>query len=87
LRLPPVAEELLRLLSEHLGSLGTAAAGPSSSAAADTSGEDGSGDGGGVPGGDFGVPAGMASLVDSIMQQLLSKEVLYQPMQVGQACF
>ena len=25
----------------------------------------------------------MASLVDSIMQQLLSKDVLYQPMKVG----
>jgi hypothetical protein len=25
----------------------------------------------------------MASLVDSLMQQLLSKEVLYQPMKVG----
>ena len=42
----------------------------------------GGGGGGGAAAGEGGEGAGMASLVDSIMEQLLSKDVLYQPMKV-----
>jgi hypothetical protein len=61
------AEELLRLLAGHLGDLG---------GGGEPSNPSGSGGGGGAP-------PGMASLVDSLMQQLLSKEVLYQPMKAS----
>lgn len=65
--MPPAADEMLRLLAEHLGALGDEG-GPSS---------------GGSAGGGAGAAPGMASLVDTIMQQLLSKEVLYQPMKAS----
>lgn len=61
---------MLRLLAEHLGALGD---------------EEGTSGGGSSAGGGAGAAPGMASLVDTIMQQLLSKEVLYQPMKVSAA--
>lgn len=72
------AEELLRLLTQHLGALG-GAAGVGSAAA----GAGGGGGGGGEGAAAAGAPPEMASLVDTIMQQLLSKEVLYQPMKAS----
>ncbi len=60
---------MLRLLAEQLGALGDEGSANSSS-------------GGGGAGG-AGAAPGMASLVDTIMQQLLSKDVLYQPMKVS----
>jgi len=60
---------MMRLLAEHLGALGGDA---SSTGAGGTS----------AAGEGAGPPPGMVSLVDSIMQQLLSKDVLYQPMKV-----
>ncbi|KAI7835297.1 hypothetical protein COHA_010802 [Chlorella ohadii] len=65
------ADEMLRLLAEQLGALGDEGSANSSS-----------GGGGGGAGG-AGAAPGMASLVDTIMQQLLSKDVLYQPMKVS----
>ncbi|EFN51810.1 hypothetical protein CHLNCDRAFT_54884 [Chlorella variabilis] len=66
---PESEEELLRLLTQHLGALG-GAAGVGSAAA----GAGGGGGGGGEGAAAAGAPPEMASLVDTIMQQLLSKE-------------
>ncbi|KAL4853266.1 Peroxisome biogenesis protein 19-1 [Chlorella vulgaris] len=73
---PGSEEELLRMLAQHLGALGG------------DGGDDGGNRSGGAPSTSAanaaaaasGGPREMASLVDSLMQQLLSKEVLYQPM-------
>lgn len=67
------------MLAQHLGALGG------------DGGDDGGNRSGGAPSTSAanaaaaasGGPREMASLVDSLMQQLLSKEVLYQPMKVG----
>lgn len=63
------------MLAQRLGALG----GDGAPAGAATSG--GSAEGG--AGGEGGAQPEVSSLVDVLMQQLLSKEVLYQPMKVG----
>jgi hypothetical protein len=68
---------MLRLLAEHLGALG------GGSAAGGSSEQDRSGVGVGDMAG--GAPAEVSSLMDTLMQQLLSKEVLYQPMKASLA--
>ena len=83
------AEEMLRLLAEHLGALGGGEGGGGGGGGGGSAGGgsservwSGGGGGGGMAGG---APAEVSSLMDSLMQQLLSKEVLYQPMKASLA--
>ena len=68
-----LAEEMLRLLAEHLGALSGSSTGSAAGGSATDAGASSGGGGGGAP-------PEVASLMDAIMQQLLSKDVLYQPM-------
>ncbi|PSC68797.1 Metal transporter Nramp3 [Micractinium conductrix] len=70
---PNTEDEMMRLLAKHLGALGSGAGDSTGAAGGGAAGAGGGGGGGGPP-------PEMSSLVDSIMHQLLSKEVLYQPM-------